>query len=69
MDYKFMWIRRWRSGGRSAGKEFVQLWESVIPRVVHNVRELFTKLSTRFSTVIAESYSTIHRLYYYNYFI
>lgn len=59
----------WETTGRSKGKEFGQLWESGELRVVHKTSELFTKLSTEFSTAIAEGYSTIHRLYYYNYFI
>ena len=61
-------ISRGITRGRSVGKEIAQLWESGVLGVVHNIAELFTKLSTGFSTAIAEIYSTIHRLYYYNYF-
>lgn len=58
----------WETLWISTGKEFTQLWESGVLRVVHIVSKLFTKLSTEFSTALAESCSTIHRLYYYNYF-
>ena len=44
-------ITRWIS----MGKEFTQLGESGVLRVVHIVSKLFTKLSTRFSTAVAES--------------
>ena len=57
-------ITRWIS----MGKEFTQLGESGVLRVVHIVSKLFTKLSTEFSTAVVENCSTIHRLYYYNYF-
>lgn len=36
--------------------------------VIHKVGELFTKLSTRFYTRVAEYFPRIHRLYYHNYF-
>ncbi len=55
--------------GINMGKQIIQLWESGVIRVVHIIAELYTKLSTKFSTAIAEFCSTIHRLYYYNYFI
>jgi hypothetical protein len=64
-----LWETPWITRGRSMGKEITQLWESGELRVVHKTSELFTKLSTQFSTLLAESCSTIHRLYYYNYFI
>ena len=53
---------------RSLVKLFSQLGKSGVLLVVHIFGKLSTKLSTRFSTRLAESYATIHRLYYYNYF-
>jgi hypothetical protein len=57
-----------KSGGTTTGKDFARLGISGALLVVHKFGELSTKLSTRFSTRLAESYATIHRLYYYNYF-
>ena len=68
MDYRNMRISVGKTRGRRAGKEFVRLGESGVLRVVHKIMELYTKLSTEFSTAVAESCSTIHQLYYYYYF-
>jgi hypothetical protein len=63
------WISVGKSLGITTGKDFRELGISGLILVVHNIWRLSTKLSTGFSTRIAESCSTIHRLYYYNYFI
>lgn len=51
--------------GITEGKVFARVGKSGKTRVVPIAGEFSTKLSTPFSTRLAENYPTIHRLYYY----
>lgn len=55
------------SMGIRQGEVSGELGITPLRRVVPKMAKLFTELSTRFSTLLAEFYPRIHRPYYYNY--